>query len=205
MAGGQRIFLYQLYKITKDRTYLDKGVVPFAEGLVKNARAKHGLLTASIEAPDRGFDNNDDFATLTLLAAYRELGDKRYWDLAVERLNMLAKMQREDGAIVPGNTGGMYICTITALDALALAAEKKLPIGKERLERFVRRAAEFALSLQETRPDDLKSYGGFYGQTNLENFRREWIHARGTTYSMIFNLRYEGGIEVPYYSVLGWD
>jgi hypothetical protein len=203
--AGSGIFLYQLYKATKDRTYFDKGVIRFAEGLVKNAREKTGLLNASIEAADRGFDNNDDFATLTVLAAYRETGDKRYWDLVMERLKLLMNMQREDGAIVPGNTGGMYISMITALDALALAVEKNAPIEKERLERFVRRAAEFALTLQETRPDEMKSFGGFYGQTNLENFRREWIHARGTTYSMIFNLRYEGGVRVPYYSVFGWD
>lgn len=171
--AGSGIFFYQLYRLTRDRAYLDKGVVWLAEGLLKNARERHGLLSASIEAPDRGFDNNDDFATLTLLGAFRELGDRRYWDLAMERLNLLMRMQREDGAIVPGNTGGMYICAITALEALALAAEKKLPIEKERVERFVRRAAEFGLTLQETRPDELKSYGAFYGQTNLESFPRE--------------------------------
>ena len=202
--AGSGIFLYQLYKLTGDRAYLDKGVVPFAEGLVRNALEKNGLLNVPLESKDGGFGNNDDFATLTLLGAYRELGDRRYWDTAIKRLEQLMKLQREDGAVVPGNTGGMYICAITALDALQLAAEKKLPIDKERLDRFVRRSAEFALSLQETKPDDVMSFGGFYGQTNIENSRREWIHARGTTYSVIFNLRYEGAVKVPFYSLFGW-
>ena len=203
--AGSGIFLYHLYKITGDRVYLDKGVVPFAEGLVRNALQKFGLLQVPIETKDGSFDNNDDFATLTLLAAYREVGDKRYWDTAMKRLNLLIEHQREDGAVVPGNTGGMYISAITAADALELAAAKGLPIGRERMARFVRRSAEFALSLQETRPDDLKAFGGFYGQTNLQNFRREWIHARATTYSVIFNVRYEGAVKVPFYSVFGWD
>ena len=195
--AGSGAFLYQLYKLTGDRVYLDKGVLPLAEGLLRNTPAGTGLLETK--------GNNDDFATFTLLGAYREVGDKRYWDVAVKRLDQLMELQRKDGAVVPGNTGGMYISALTALDALQLAAEKKLPIDQERLGRFVRRSAEFALTLQETKPDDVKSFGGFYGQTDLQNFRREWIHARATTYSVIFNLRYEGGVKVPFYSVFGWD
>jgi hypothetical protein len=191
--AGAGLFFYHLYKVTGKRVYFDKGVVPFAEGLVEK-----GLLL-------QGKANNDDFATITLLCAYRELGDKRYWDVAVKRLTQLMNSQREDGAVVPGNTGGMYISAITALDAMQLAEEKKLDMDRERLQAFVRRSAEFALSLQETKPDDVKSFGGFYGQTNLENFRREWIHARATTYSVIFNLRYEGVVKVPFYSAFGWD
>ena len=195
--AGAGIFFYQLYRLTRNRVYLDKAVLPMAEGLVGNALGDAGLLQTK--------GNNDDFATFTLLGAFRETGDKRYWDTAVKRLEQLMSLQREDGAMVPGNTGGMYIAMMTALDALQLAAEKNLPIDKERLDRFVRRATGFALSLQETKPDDVKTFGGFYGQTDLQNFRREWIHARGTTYSVIFNLRYEGVVKVPFYSIFGWD
>ena len=195
--AGSGLYFYQLYKVTGKRIYFDKGVVPFAEGLVGKS-PEMGLLR-------RAKENNDDFATITLLCAYRELGDKRYWDAAIQRLTWLMDSQREDGAVVPGNTGGVYISALTALDAMDLAAEKKLAIDAARLRRFVRRCAEFAVTVQETKPDDVKAFGGFYGQLNLADFRREWIHARATTYSVIFNLRNEGLVKVPFYSAFGWD
>jgi hypothetical protein len=49
-----------------------------------------------------------------------------------------------------------------------------------------------------------RSFEGFYGQLNLADFRREWIHAPMTTYSVIFNLRYDGVVNVQYYSAFGW-
>jgi hypothetical protein len=66
--------------------------------------------------------------------------------------------------------------------------------------------SEFTLTLQVT---DIVAgamgYGGFWGQLNLADFNKSWIHARAATYSILFNLRYEGVIDVPYYSVYGWD
>ncbi len=95
---------------------------------------------------------------------------------------------------------------ITALDMLELAREKGLKIEWERIETFISRCSDFTLTLQETDPGKgVKAYGGFYGQLDLQDFRREWIHARATTYSVIFNLRCEGKIKVPFYSIYGWD
>ena len=85
---------------------------------------------------------------------------------------------------------------------LEAAEIRRMEVPTPRLER---RCAEFAVTVQETKPDDVKAFGGFYGQLNLADFRREWIHARATTYSVIFNLRYEGLVKVPFYSAFGWD
>lgn len=107
---------------------------------------------------------------------------------------------------MPGNTGGCYISALTALEMLDLAKEKGIKIDTERIEKFIRRCADFALGMQEIVPcSGIKACGGFYGQIDLKDFRREWIHARATTYSVIFNLRYEGEIKVPFYSIYGWD
>ena len=196
--GGGGLFLYYLYKLTGNRKYLDEGVKLLADNLLKYYVDKDGAWKIT--------GNNDDFGTITLLAAYRELGDKRYWDAALKRLELLISLQREDGALVPGNTGGCFISMITALDMLELAREKGLKIDRERIETFISRCSDFTLTLQETDPGKgVKAYGGFYGQLDLQDFRREWIHARATTYSVIFNLRCEGKIKVPFYSIYGWD
>lgn len=204
--AGSGLFFYHLYKVTGKRVYFDKGVIPLAEGLLANAARENGITTFySTGGLSQTKANNDDFASLTLLAAYRETGDKRYWDVAARRLDYLMGIQREDGSIVPGNPAGLYVSALTALDALQLAAEKGLAIDQERVATFVRRCAEYGATFQETRPHDIKAFGGFYGQINLQEFRREWVHARPTNYSIIFNLRYEGAVKVPYYSVFGWD
>ena len=196
--GGGALFLYHLYKLTGKRKYLDQGVKPLADRLLEYFVLPDGTWKIT--------GNNDDFGTIALLGAYRELGKKKYWDAALSRLEQLMAMQREDGALVPGNTGGCYISMLTALDMLELAKEKGIKLDTPRISTFIRRCSDFALTLQETDPGkDIKAFGGFYGQVGLEDFRREWIHARAATYSVIFNLRYEGVIKVPYYSVFGWD
>ena len=204
--AGSGLFFYHLYKVTGKRLYFEKGVLPLAEGLVKHAHEKGGIDTFySSGGHLETRANNDDFANQTLLAAYRETGDRRYWEVAVKRLENLMDSQREDGVVVPGVTAGLFVSGLSALDAMELAAEKKQPIDRPRLEKFLARIAAVAPSFQETDPADIKAFGGYYGQLNLADFRREWIHARATTYSIIFNLRYEGVVKPPYFSVFGWD
>jgi len=196
-AGGG-VFLYHLYKTTGNRKYFEKGTKHLADKFLEYFVNDDGSWKLKY--------NNDDFGAIALLCAYRETNEKKYWHAVQNRIDQLISAQREDGAPVPGNTGGCYVAALTALDMLDLAKEKGIEVDKPRLEKFIRRCSDFALTLQETDPDaGIKAYGGFYGQVNLSDFRKEWLHARGTTYSILFNLRYEGKIDVPFYSVHGWD
>ena len=196
-AGGG-VFLYQLYKVTGDRKYLEKGLKHLCDKFLEYYTDEKGNWKLD--------QNNDDFGTIALLCAYRELGDKKYWDAAIKRLEQLIVMQREDGAIVPGTTGGCYISALTAMEILDIARDKGIKLDREHIEKFIRRTSDFALTMQESDPAaDLKSYGGFYGQKDLDdNFQRDWVHARATTYSVLFNLRYERKLQVPFYSSYGW-
>lgn len=195
--GGGGIFLYHLYKVTGDERYR-KGLKHITDKFIEYFTENGGAWKIP--------GNNDDFSAITLLASYLEFKDKRYWDCVVNRLDQLMGMQREDGALVPGNTGGCYISGITALNMLEISKKENLELDKVKVREFIGRLAAFARTLQVT---DItageKAYGGFWGQLNLAEFTRTWIHARGTTYSILFNLRYEGVVDVPYYSVYGWD
>ena len=196
-AGGG-VFLYHLYKITGNRKYFEKGTKHLADKFLEYFTNEDGSWKLDY--------NNDDFGAITLLCVYRETNEKKYWQAVQNRIEQLMSTQKDDGALVPGNTGGCYVAALTALNMLDLAKEKGIEIDKPRLEKFIRRCSDFALTLQETDPaSGIKANGGFYGQINLKDFRKEWIHARATTYSILFNLRYEGKINVPFYSVHGWD
>ncbi len=197
--GGGGIFLYQLYKLTGDKKYRE-GMFNLADKLIEYFIDESGRW--KIE------QNNDDFGALTLLAAWRESRQPKYWDAAVRRLEQVMAMQREDGALAPGNTGGCFIAGLTALDMLEIARRDNLELDQERVGRFVRGIADFTRTMQVTDADaeeGLMAFGGFWGQLDLAKFEKKWIHARGTTYSMMFNLRLEGCVDVPYYSVFGWE
>jgi hypothetical protein len=195
--GGGGIFLFHLYRTTGDDNYR-QGLKLLADKLIEyyTENGKTWKIAG----------NNDDFGAITLLAAYREFGDRMYWASAASRLEQLMGMQREDGAVVPGNTGGCFIAGITALDMLDIAKQDNLTLDRERVESFIRGIAEFTRTLQITDIEaGVMAYGGYWGQVNLAEFSKTWIHARAATYSVLFNLRCEGVVGVPYYSVYGWD
>ena len=196
-AGGG-VFLYHLYKTTGDRKYFDKGTKHLADKFLEYFVNDDGSWKLDY--------NNDDFGAITLLCAYRELDDKKYWNAVEKRIEQLMSDQTDDGALVPGNTGGCFVAALTAMNMIDLAKEKGIEVDKPRLQKFIRRCTNFALTLQETDPaSGTKAYGGFYGQINLKDFRKEWLHARATTYSILSNLRCEGKVSIPFYSVHGWD
>jgi len=82
--------------------------------------------------------------------------------------------------------------------------EEKMGIDTVPYLRAVRRGARFGLSLQERDARDIRAYGGLYGQ-NPFGISRDRIHHRETGYSLIFYVRYQGKLGVPYYSIFGWE
>ena len=211
--GGTPLFFYHMYKITGNKRYLNEGVIPIVDVFIEKFLLPNGAYQLTL-VPDGSeaieykvpinHVSNDDFATIAILAAFRETGDRKYWDAAMEHINWLMSVQRPDGGL-PGFPAGVYSSSMSVLEAIALAEEKGLEINRKELDNFVRGCADFGLTMQETDPTkNIKSYGGFYCQS-WHSLRRDWIHARNTTYSILFNLRYEGRIKVPFYSLYGWD
>jgi hypothetical protein len=143
---------------------------------------------------------NDDFATNAALAAFLAFEDERHLDLARRRVAWMMKGQQESGAFPNG--GGTFVTALTLLDFMEVAKQKGLQDDTGPMADALLKAARFGLGVQETKPGDLRSYGGMYGQSNY-SVSRDRIHNRSTAYSLFLYLRMAGG-EAPCASALGW-
>ena len=199
-AGGGLLY-YWLYKVTGEEKwleYLRQLIDPLIEMYERNADAKvvpgfHGEVEISY--------GNDDFAIVTLIAAYRQWGEKRMLNALTHHIKRLWTLADEDGSYP--SVEGTYVCTINNMEYLELCREKKLTEDMKALEKLVMKTAKFSLTQQVTDAADIRSYGGFYGETNY-GVSRDRISHRSTGYAMLMNLRVVGGTETPYYSSYGW-
>ena len=200
--AGSAIFFYQLYKLTKDERYIEKGFDPLIKGLAKIYKENKGKPVVE------GFHGevplsygNDDFALVALCCAYRLKKDKKLLELLVDRIADQNKLMDEDGSYP--SFGGTFVSGINNLEFLKLVENEKLKIDIKKTEACVRKTAAFGLTLQEKQNLDPRLLGGLYGQSNYD-VSRTWIHNRSTGYSINFYLRLEGKHEIPTFSSYGW-
>jgi len=200
--AGSAIFFYQLFKLTKDSRYIEKGFDPLIKGLIRiyeENRGKpvvdgfHGEVPISF--------GNDDFALAALICAYRLKKEKRLLDLLIERIEEQNRLMDSDGSFP--SFGGTFVSGINNLEFLKLIGTEKIKYDTEAVERCVRKTAEFGLTLQEKESRDLRLLGGLYGQSSYD-VARTHIHNRSIGYSINFYLRLEGKNEVPTFSSFGW-
>ncbi len=200
--AGSAIFFYQLFKLTNDSRYIEKGFDPLISGLAKiyeENRGKpvvdgfHGEVPISF--------GNDDFALVALVCAYRLKKEKRLLDLLIERIEAQNSLMDADGSYP--SFGGTFVSGINNLEFLKLAESEKLNYDTSSVERCVRKTAEFGLTVQEKKSKDLRLLGGLYGQSSYD-VARIHIHNRSVGYSVNFYLRLEGKTDAPTFSSFGW-
>lgn len=200
-AGG--LFYYWLYRLTSEEKWLDyfKILIDQVEEVYEQKREMHLRHHPSGE---KGviINANDDFAFITLLAAYRLWKKETHRAYLQDYMHRLWEVQEQDGSY-PG-LEGVFVATLSNMEYLRLCREEGIDENLEELEKRIIKSADFALTLQETKSRDIRSYGGFYGQSHY-NVSRDCIHSRGTGYGLIMFLRLEGEMEIPYYSAWGWD
>ena len=189
--AGAGLGFYQLAKLTGEKRYLDQGLRPLMDGLLR-------IYSESEELDDTG---QDDFAGIAAMAGWLALDDSRLLDLARGRVGVVLSQQDGDGSS-PG-FAGTFVVGLTLLNFRDLVEAKGLDDDTAPLQAAADRAASFAPSVQERSPQDLRAYGGLYGQSSYSVSRAQ-IHNRSIGYSLIFMLRYEGGVEVPGYNVMAW-
>ncbi len=200
--AGSAIFFYQLYKLTNDAKYIERGFDPLIKGLEKIYKENRGkpVVEGFHGAVPISF-GNDDFALVALICAYRLKKDKKLLELLVDRISEQNKLMDEDGSYP--SFGGTFVSGINNLEFLQLVKTEKLKLNTKEVERCVRKIAEFGLTLQVKESTDLRLLGGLYGQSSYDA-ARTWIHNRSTGYSINFYLRLEGKIEIPTFSSYGW-
>jgi len=198
---GAGLMFYYAYKLTGEKRYIDEGLVPLCEQFAKDYHIKPWKSRAFMEM-ESPWGTNDDFASISLLAAYRATGDKKYFDAAKRHVDWLVSVQQKDGSY-SGSSAAVYVAGLTILEFCRIIEVEGMNIDTASYYKTVLKGARFGLTQQEKKSLDLMAYGGFYGVTNFA-LNKNTIHHRVTGYSLLFNLRYEGKIDVPYYSTYGW-
>lgn len=215
-AGGGLTYHY-LYELTGDRKWLD-AFQPIAERTVELLDA--GDTESKGAASHHGMRGNDDFASTAMLAAYLQFGDRKYLERFARNLNLLMDRQHEDGSF--HGMAGEYMTGLELLDAWQFLNEqatggKGKPAGKgkapakagkplvdlKRVATALRKAADFGLTQQELQSENVRLYGGMYGQ-NHYGVARDRIHQRSTGYGSALYSRLVAPEPLPYWSALAW-
>jgi hypothetical protein len=198
-AGGALVYYY-LAELTGQKQWLEGGLRPMAD------RAVQMCNELEARAEDQfgglhGLGGNDDFATLTLLAAYRSFGERKYMERVARNINMLIKGQHPDGSF--RNYAGCFMTGLEMLDALQMGDALAGLVDREALAAAIRRAADFGLTKQELALRDRRAYGGMYGQSSY-HVSNERIHQRSTGYASVLYSRLVAEKPLPYFSALNW-
>lgn len=201
-AGGALAYFY-IACVTGDRKLIDERMLPVVDKAIPIYEANpieickdgfHGEVPISL--------GNDDFALVTLLAAYRATGDKKYYDVARDRILSYLKIVDEDTGFFP-SFAGTFVCAITMKVLLDLDESE----GREadpKLVELLRKAALAGLELQAHDYNEPRIDGGYWGQTPF-GAARNWIHHRSTGYATILYSMLSGDTPIPYYHCLHWD
>jgi len=198
---GGAAFFCDLHRITNKRHYLDMVARPLCEHYVERFLREDGSIRTVLD-PESGedltdhdipvfpthfhrvFQYNDDFASLSLLKAYRALQDARFLEGAERFLRRLAAGQNADGSL--GDPPKVSACGTAILEWSDLDEIK----GGNAHARQIRKAADFLLTCQEKQTQDGHLLGGIYGLgLRGETIQRETINCRATLYAILAWIR----------------
>ena len=185
---GGALALYYLYRLTGEERYIEEGMRPMMDRVKRDFEPSNP-------------SGNDDFASTAAMAACMAYDDPELVEWVRAQMASSVAAQEPDGAV--GGLDGTPVLGLNALNFMGFIEAKGLPDDPEPYREAVEKAAQFLPSLQETCPDDLRAYGGLYGQTRYGVSRR-LIHHRPAGYALLFMLRVEGGVEPAGYNVFGW-
>lgn len=202
-AGGG-LFYYYLGAITKDRRYIDDYLLPMIPRLVKIykesefdekeiGRGFHGKVPISY--------GNDDFALITLLAAYLATGTEEYYEVAKDQIEGLLRLMDPETGRFP-SFGGTFVSglTIKVLSDVDRHLDRRT---NPRLVEALERSAKNGVELQAWDYNDVRVHGGFWGQSNF-GVSKHWICHRSTGYAAILYAMLGGRNAVPDYHCLHW-
>jgi rhamnogalacturonyl hydrolase YesR len=212
--GGDGAYFYDYYRVTGDDSLSERGlrfiadysmekfVMPDGEvKVIYDAEAgKYIEDGTTFDGMQKMHRHNDDFMSITLLAAYARWGEQKYLDRAEAYARWLISEQRPDGGF-----GNPDVPPAAATGPNVLADLYRITGKKEYLEAAVK-GAEYLLTQQETESDDPRLKGGFYGYGGGWSVgSRSTLNIRTSAYALIALLKLEGVEQGPYYSVLGRD
>ena len=189
--AGAGLMFYYLYRLTGEKRYIEEGLRPLMEGYKRICAESEGLDELK----------HDDFAAITAMGACLVYRDAKLLGYVKRRARTILKEQDADGSC-PG-LASEYVAGLTWQNFIPFARKKKLKVSPAPYEKAIQKVVEFAPSIQERNPRDLRAYGGLYGQSSF-SVSRTVIHHRSVGYALILMVRAEGGVTPAGYDVLDW-
>ncbi|MCG3180534.1 MAG: hypothetical protein BIFFINMI_02896 [Phycisphaerae bacterium] len=201
-AGGGLVY-WQLYKLTGEKKWLEyfrQLIDPLIELYERNADRKINL--GGFHGDTEITYGNDDFAIIALICAYRQWREAGWLKTLRHHMARLWSVADEDGSYP--SFAGTFVCNNNNLEYYRLCQAEKIDENLAALWERIMKTVRFGLTLQERESDDLRAYGGFYGQSSY-GVSRDRIHHRSTGYSLVLHLKLATRLQVPWYSSWGWD
>ncbi|MBN1476459.1 family 10 glycosylhydrolase [Candidatus Sumerlaeota bacterium] len=210
--GGDGAFFWDYYRVTGDDSHLEDGLRFIADGLIETFLREDGSYRIVWDREEGGIHDgvddprfplswqimhryNDDFSTVSLLAAHLHFGDEIYLERTEAFARWLISEQRPDGSF-----GSPPVSSASATGPIMLLDLHRLTGDEEYREAAVR-AGRHLMTLQETESDDPRARGGFYGMAPPGTDEQHTINLRTSAYALIALLKLEGEELGPYYSI----
>lgn len=200
---GGALFYYYLAACTGKRKYITRYMLPMIEALMEAYRKNPPPLPPADPRIKRiASMGNDDFALITLMAAYVATGRKSYYHVVRQRIRAILPWIDSQTGQLP-RIGGTMVGAITLRVFLDL--EKALGNNPEgEFAEAIALLARAGMTLQAWDPSDVRVHGGFWGQSSY-GVARNHIHHRSTGYAAIFYAMLAANNPIPYYHCLHWD
>jgi hypothetical protein len=200
--SGAGLFLHDLFLLTGETKYVEKGLLPIAtiyrdsffteDGTVIKERDPFTGKIAPEEPGTEGLEVvNDDWGALMLIAASRLFGDSSFVEKAALFARWLARIQDPDGGFLNGKIpSGVPVGQVTLRDVGVEVADHSLLDAADR-------AMQKLLSMQFMDTGDPCIDGGFLGlyegkETNREG--RTCVNMRTSGYALMALLKSESDL-----------
>jgi len=202
--SGSGLFLYDLFWLSGDTKYIERGLAPIARIYRDEFINGDGSLvlerdpfTGRVTSPKPGQEKlpqhayNDDFGAAMLIAASRFFDDRSYIERAALYAHWLASVQDEDGGFAGGEVpSGVPVSAMTFRDIGALLGDGVLLKAADRSMRKL-------LEMQYLDTGDPCIDGGFHGLyegAEPNRWGRTCVNMRTSSYALMALLKAESDL-----------
>jgi uncharacterized protein YyaL (SSP411 family) len=184
--GGVGVIFHQLYRLTRTEEYLQRGVIEIADRFMTYFLQPDGSRFQTVSPDgqrtpvgDASFHRyNDDFAGISLLAAYRETRDEKYLEASLRLARWLVGQTEPNGRL-----GGVSSAPATAM--IHMLALRKMT-GSHEFDEVMARYVAYLLRYQVLEATSAEFHGGIRGQSHVNSHDESghYIDGRTTSYAI---------------------
>lgn len=184
--GGVGAIFHQLYQLTRKEEHLQRGVIEIADRFITYFLQPDGSRVQSVSpngqptpvAAGSFHQYNDDFAGISLLAAYRETREEKYLEASLRMARWLVGKTEPNGRL-----GGVSSAPATAL--IHMLGLRKMT-GVHEFDDAMARYVAYLLRYQVIETASAEIHGGIRGQSHISSIDESghYIDGRTTSYAI---------------------